>query len=153
MLCGPLICEYLWRFYTLQLLNKNTKTFFSSASLDHTAAWLQVAAAEEAAAAGARSESSCPDVSATAVLDRAFMRLLRWDPQDRKYPEVSNMTSPCTLQFRLRDILLIGRKYLVPSRTPTPPPPVKACDGPLGLQSDELRHSFNFTHEVSNGLI
>ncbi|XP_056293017.1 T-complex protein 11-like protein 1 isoform X2 [Pseudoliparis swirei] len=57
------------------------------ASLDHTAAWLQVAVAEEAAAAGARSESSCPDVSATAVLDRAFMRLLRWDPQDRKYPE------------------------------------------------------------------
>ncbi|XP_034389011.1 T-complex protein 11 homolog isoform X2 [Cyclopterus lumpus] len=61
------------------------------ASLDHTAAWLQAAASEEAAAAGARSESSSPDrrgpVSATAVLDRACVRLLRWDPRDQKYPE------------------------------------------------------------------
>ncbi|TNN47858.1 T-complex protein 11 [Liparis tanakae] len=57
----------------------------STSSLDHTAARLQVAAADEAA--GALSESSCLDVSATAALDRAFMRLLRWDPQDRKYPE------------------------------------------------------------------
>ncbi|KAM6947710.1 T-complex protein 11-like protein 2 [Lycodopsis pacificus] len=56
------------------------------ASLDHTTAWLQAVASEEAVAVGARPESSSP-VSATAVLDRAYMRLLHWDPQDRKYPE------------------------------------------------------------------
>ncbi|XP_068451257.1 T-complex protein 11-like protein 1 [Clinocottus analis] len=68
------------------------------ASLDDTTAWLQAAAAEEeaaaaaaAAASAARSESSSPDsqgpVSAIAVLDRAAMRLLRWDPRDQRYPE------------------------------------------------------------------
>ncbi|XP_068561500.1 T-complex protein 11-like protein 1 [Cebidichthys violaceus] len=61
------------------------------ASLDDTTAWLQAVASEEAAAIRARPESSCPDsrgpVSATAVLDRAYMRLLQWDPQDQKYPE------------------------------------------------------------------
>lgn len=66
---------------------------FSSASLDNTTAWLQAAESEEASAASARSESPRPDsrgpVSATAVLLRAYMRLLHWDPQDQKYPEVS----------------------------------------------------------------
>ncbi|KAM7402513.1 hypothetical protein PAMP_017741 [Pampus punctatissimus] len=54
------------------------------ASLDNTTAWLQVAVSVP-------SESPGPDsrgpVSATAVLDRAYMRLLHWDPQDEKYPE------------------------------------------------------------------
>ncbi|XP_040060791.2 T-complex protein 11-like protein 1 [Gasterosteus aculeatus] len=50
------------------------------ASLDDTTAWLQEAAA------GARAESPGP-VGATAVLNRAYVRLLRWDPRDPKYPE------------------------------------------------------------------
>ncbi|XP_029288420.1 T-complex protein 11 X-linked protein 1-like [Cottoperca gobio] len=62
------------------------------ASLDDTTAWLQAAALEEAAAVRAQSdESPSPDsrgpVSATAVLNRAYMRLLDWDRQDEKYPE------------------------------------------------------------------
>lgn len=65
---------------------------FSPASLDNTTAWLQAAASEEASAVTAQSDSPSPDsrgpVSATAVLNRAYMRLLHWDPQDQKYPEV-----------------------------------------------------------------
>nr|XP_020447230.1 T-complex protein 11-like protein 2 isoform X2 [Monopterus albus] len=61
------------------------------ASLDNTAAWLQAAASKEASAIQAQSDSPCPDsqgpVSATAVLNRAYMSLLHWDPQDQKYPE------------------------------------------------------------------
>ncbi|XP_031157804.1 T-complex protein 11-like protein 2 isoform X1 [Sander lucioperca] len=61
------------------------------ASLDDTTAWLQAAASEEAAAATARSESPSPDsrgpVSATAVLNRAYMSLLHWDGHGQKYPE------------------------------------------------------------------
>ncbi|XP_026161754.1 T-complex protein 11-like protein 1 [Mastacembelus armatus] len=61
------------------------------ASLDNTTAWLQAAASEEASAVRAQSDSPSPDsqgpVSATAVLNRAYMRLLHWDPQDQKYPE------------------------------------------------------------------
>ncbi|XP_022617114.1 T-complex protein 11-like protein 1 [Seriola dumerili] len=61
------------------------------ASLDNTTAWLQTAALEEASAIRARSDSPGPDsrgpVSATAVLNRAYMRLLHWEPQDQKYPE------------------------------------------------------------------
>lgn len=67
--------------------------YFSLASLDNTTAWLKAAVSEEAAAAGAPPDPSSPDsrapVSATAVLNRAYMRLLHWDPQDQKYPEVS----------------------------------------------------------------
>uniref|UniRef100_A0A2I4BB84 T-complex protein 11-like protein 1 n=1 Tax=Austrofundulus limnaeus TaxID=52670 RepID=A0A2I4BB84_AUSLI len=59
------------------------------ASLDNTAAWLKAAASEELSAA--RLDSPGPDsrglLRPTAVLNRAFMRLLRWDPQDQKYPE------------------------------------------------------------------
>ncbi|KAI3369812.1 hypothetical protein L3Q82_024641 [Scortum barcoo] len=65
------------------------------ASLDNTTAWLQAAASEEASAIRARSESPGPDsrgpVSATAILNRAYMRLLRWDPEDQKYPETALM--------------------------------------------------------------
>ncbi|KAM9760015.1 T-complex protein 11-like protein 2 isoform 2-T2 [Menidia menidia] len=61
------------------------------ASLDNTATWLQAAAEEEASACGARCDSPGPDSrcppSATAVLNRAYLRLLRWDPQEDKYPE------------------------------------------------------------------
>ncbi|GAA6216820.1 T-complex protein 11-like protein 2 [Lates japonicus] len=61
------------------------------ASLDNTTAWLKAAVSEEAAAAGAPPDPSSPDsrgsVSATAVLNRAYIRLLHWDPQDQKYPE------------------------------------------------------------------
>ncbi|XP_041638568.1 T-complex protein 11-like protein 2 [Cheilinus undulatus] len=61
------------------------------ASLDYTNAWLQAAASEEASAVRAQSDSPAPDsrgpVSPTAVLTRAYMRLLHWDPQDQKYPE------------------------------------------------------------------
>lgn len=65
------------------------------ASLDNTTAWLQAAASEEASAVRARSGSSAPDspgpVSAAAVLNRAYMRLLHWDPQDQSYPETALM--------------------------------------------------------------
>uniref|UniRef100_A0A3Q1FY72 T-complex protein 11-like protein 1 n=1 Tax=Acanthochromis polyacanthus TaxID=80966 RepID=A0A3Q1FY72_9TELE len=61
------------------------------ASLDNTAAWLQAAMSEEASAFTVQSDSSGPDsrgpLSATAVLNRAYMHLLHWDPQDQKYPE------------------------------------------------------------------
>lgn len=60
-------------------------------SLDNTTAWLQAAVSEEASAFTAQSDSSGPDsrgpLSATAVLIRAYMHLLHWDPQDQKYPE------------------------------------------------------------------
>ncbi|XP_070705062.1 T-complex protein 11 homolog [Pempheris klunzingeri] len=65
------------------------------ASLDNTTTWLQAAASEEASAVRARSDSSSSDsrgpLSATAVLNRAYMRLLHWDPQDQKYPETALM--------------------------------------------------------------
>ncbi|XP_045932449.1 T-complex protein 11-like protein 2 isoform X2 [Micropterus dolomieu] len=65
------------------------------ASLDNTTAWLQAAASEEESASRAQSESPSPDsrgpVSANAVLNRAYMRLLFWDPQDQKYPETALM--------------------------------------------------------------
>lgn len=100
----------------------------SSASLDNTAAWLRAAASEEASAVRARSESPSPDsrgpVSATAVLNRAYMRLLYWDPQDQKYPEVScRLQNYITLHFgfNLSDILLIVREYSVSLRTPRHP--------------------------------
>lgn len=113
---------------------------FSSASLDNTTAWLQAAASEEVAAVTARSESSSPDsrgpVSATAVLNRAYMSLLRWEPQDQKYPEVN-----CRLQnyitrhfgFHLSDILLIIREYSVSLHTPPHPAACAACDNTLEL--------------------
>ena len=104
---------------------------FPSAFLDNTTAWLQAAASEEASAIRARSESSSPDsqgpVSATAVLNRAYMRLLHWDPQDQKYPEVScRMQNYITLHsgFHLSDILLIIRESSVSLRTPLPQPAV-----------------------------
>ncbi|XP_029989550.1 T-complex protein 11-like protein 1 [Sphaeramia orbicularis] len=59
------------------------------ASLDNTSAWLQAAASEEASAVSAGSEApdSRSPVSATAVLNRAYIRLLHWSPQEQKYPE------------------------------------------------------------------
>ncbi|MEQ2205919.1 hypothetical protein XENOCAPTIV_018245, partial [Xenoophorus captivus] len=54
-----------------------------------------VAASEEALALQAQCDSPGPDSralpSATAILNRAYMRLLRWDPQDQKYPETMQM--------------------------------------------------------------
>ncbi|XP_070816099.1 T-complex protein 11-like protein 1 [Chaetodon trifascialis] len=62
------------------------------ASLDNTTTWLQAAASEEASAVRAQSgPDSRGPVSATAVLNRAYMRLLHWDPQDQKYPETALM--------------------------------------------------------------
>ncbi|XP_076598320.1 T-complex protein 11-like protein 2 [Chaetodon auriga] len=62
------------------------------ASLDNTTAWLQAAASEEASAVRPQSgPDSRGPVSATAVLNRAYMRLLHWDPQDQKYPETALM--------------------------------------------------------------
>uniref|UniRef100_A0A3P9PBR9 T-complex 11 n=1 Tax=Poecilia reticulata TaxID=8081 RepID=A0A3P9PBR9_POERE len=61
------------------------------ASLDNTAAWLVAAASEEAAALPAHCDSPGPDSralpSATAILNRAYMHLLHWDPHGQKYPE------------------------------------------------------------------
>lgn len=85
----------------------------SSASLDNTTAWLQAAALEEMSAISDQSESPSPDirgpVSATAVLNRAYIYLLHWDPQDQKYPEVSCSQQIYLTQhscFHLRDNLL-----------------------------------------------
>ncbi|XP_024127035.1 T-complex protein 11-like protein 1 [Oryzias melastigma] len=52
------------------------------ASLENTTAWLQAAASEESPATDSRGP-----LSPTAVLNRAYTLLLRWDPQDQKYPE------------------------------------------------------------------
>lgn len=61
------------------------------ASLNNTTVWLQTAASQEASAMRAQSDSPSPDsqgpISATAILNRAYVRLLHWDPQDQKYPE------------------------------------------------------------------
>uniref|UniRef100_A0A3B4FAK9 T-complex 11 n=1 Tax=Pundamilia nyererei TaxID=303518 RepID=A0A3B4FAK9_9CICH len=60
-------------------------------SLDNTTAWLQAAASEVVSPCEAQSDSPGPDsrgpFSPTAVLNRAYIRLLHWDPQDQKYPE------------------------------------------------------------------
>nr|CBN80715.1 TCP11 [Dicentrarchus labrax] len=64
-----------------QILNKQP------ASLDKTTAWLQAAMSEEASAIRAPSPDSQGPISATAVLNRAYMHLLHWDSQDQKYPE------------------------------------------------------------------
>ncbi|XP_068172202.1 T-complex protein 11-like protein 1 [Antennarius striatus] len=55
------------------------------ASLDNTKLWLQAAASEEKL-----SVKDSP-VSATAVLNRAYMHLLSWDQQDHMYPETMVM--------------------------------------------------------------
>uniref|UniRef100_A0A3P9HGZ4 T-complex 11 n=1 Tax=Oryzias latipes TaxID=8090 RepID=A0A3P9HGZ4_ORYLA len=61
------------------------------ASLENTTAWLTAAASEEASAFTAPPECPVTDIqgllSPTGVLNRAYMRLLRWDPQEQKYPE------------------------------------------------------------------
>ncbi|XP_029006237.1 T-complex protein 11-like protein 2 isoform X2 [Betta splendens] len=72
-----------------QILNKDP------ASLDNTTTWLQAAASEEASAVTAQPDSPGPHsqspLSATAVLNRAYMCLLQWDPQHQKYPETALM--------------------------------------------------------------
>nr|XP_046238977.1 T-complex protein 11-like protein 1 isoform X2 [Scatophagus argus] len=55
------------------------------ASLDSTTAWLQAAASEQAS--GTPSADGQGPFNTTAVLNRAYMRLLNWDPQDQNYPE------------------------------------------------------------------
>ncbi|KAM9813224.1 T-complex protein 11-like protein 2 [Neosynchiropus ocellatus] len=57
------------------------------AALDWTWSWLEAAASDEASA----HSSSSPPPSATAILNRAYMRLLTWDPLDQKYPETVAM--------------------------------------------------------------
>lgn len=65
------------------------------ASLDNTAAWLQDAVSKEALALRAQRDSPGPDsralLSASAILNRAYIRLLHWDTQDQKYPETMLM--------------------------------------------------------------
>ncbi|XP_056128699.1 T-complex protein 11-like protein 1 [Lampris incognitus] len=64
-------------------------------SLDCTTAWLQKAAQEMAPVVRPLSQPgmetwhghSCGPVSPTAVLRRAYLHLLHWDPHDQKYPE------------------------------------------------------------------
>ncbi|KAJ3602088.1 hypothetical protein NHX12_029848 [Muraenolepis orangiensis] len=50
-------------------------------SMDNTVAWLQMAAKEQQAAVPG------PVICPSAVLNRAYIGLLRWDPQDHRYPE------------------------------------------------------------------
>ncbi|CAL8351223.1 unnamed protein product [Gadus morhua 'NCC'] len=60
-------------------------------SLDHTTSWLQRAAQEQRAALPPGPPGSDPGgrgaLSPSAVLNRAYMGLLHWDPQDQRYPE------------------------------------------------------------------
>uniref|UniRef100_A0A3Q3WXL2 T-complex 11, testis-specific-like 2 n=1 Tax=Mola mola TaxID=94237 RepID=A0A3Q3WXL2_MOLML len=96
------------------------------ASLDNTTAWLQAAASEEASAVSARSPSpdSIGPVSTSAILNRAYIRLLHWDPQDHRYPEVScSRQNYLTLHSycHLRDNLLIIRESLVSLHFPPHP--------------------------------
>ncbi|KAM3620702.1 uncharacterized protein V6R79_000767 [Siganus canaliculatus] len=74
------------------------------ASLDNTTAWLQAAASEESPS----SEGQVP-VSATAILNRAYIRLLRWDPQDQNYPETVLMDRARldALAQRLQTLVLV----------------------------------------------
>ncbi|KAM4588270.1 T-complex protein 11 homolog [Odontesthes bonariensis] len=91
------------------------------ASLDNTGAWLQAAASEEASAFRAQSDSPGPDsrgpVSATAVLNRAYARLLRWDQQDETYPETVLMDRARldALSQRLHMLVLEASVLLVSS--------------------------------------
>ncbi|XP_072237780.1 T-complex protein 11-like protein 2 [Leuresthes tenuis] len=90
------------------------------ASLDYTTAWLQAAASEEASAFTAQSDCPGPDsrgLSATAVLNRAYARLLRWDPQDEKYPETVLMDRARldALSQRLQVLVLEASVLLVSS--------------------------------------
>ncbi|XP_029947107.1 T-complex protein 11-like protein 1 [Salarias fasciatus] len=81
-------------------------------SLDNTTAWLQAAASQEASARGGPSDSPSAGggrpLSATAVLNRAYMRLLRWEPQEQKYPETVLMDRARldALGRRLRTLVL-----------------------------------------------
>ncbi|XP_054906180.1 T-complex protein 11-like protein 1 [Poeciliopsis prolifica] len=82
------------------------------ASLDNTAAWLVAAASEEAAALPAQCDSPGPDSralpSATAILNRAYMHLLHWDPHDQKYPEsmLMDRSRLDTLRHQLQMLVL-----------------------------------------------
>ncbi|XP_008319163.1 T-complex protein 11 X-linked protein 2 isoform X2 [Cynoglossus semilaevis] len=59
--------------------------------LDNTTTWLEAAASEERSIIRAQADSPIPGgqdlTSATSVLNRAYLRLLSWDPQSQKYPE------------------------------------------------------------------
>ncbi|XP_019952452.2 T-complex protein 11-like X-linked protein 1 isoform X1 [Paralichthys olivaceus] len=70
--------------------------------LDNTTAWLQAAASE--------SDSPSPDGHGPVndILNRAYVRLLHWDPQDRKYPETVLMNKPRldALGLRLKMLVL-----------------------------------------------
>ncbi|XP_047438632.1 T-complex protein 11-like protein 1 [Mugil cephalus] len=87
-------------------------------SLDNTTAWLQAAASEESSS---QSDSPGPQsrgpLSATAVLNRAYIRLLRWDPQDQKYPETVLMDRARldALGRRLRTLVLEASVLLLTS--------------------------------------
>ncbi|XP_040889045.1 T-complex protein 11-like protein 1 [Toxotes jaculatrix] len=89
------------------------------AALDNTTAWLKAAASEEASALRARSDSPSPDSpgAVTAVLNRAYMRLLHWDPQDQKYPETALMDRARldALGQRLRMLVLEASVLLLTS--------------------------------------
>uniref|UniRef100_A0A3Q3X5U6 T-complex 11, testis-specific-like 2 n=1 Tax=Mola mola TaxID=94237 RepID=A0A3Q3X5U6_MOLML len=89
------------------------------ASLDNTTAWLQAAASEEASAVSARSPSpdSIGPVSTSAILNRAYIRLLHWDPQDHRYPETALMDRARmdALGRRLRTLVLEASVLLLTS--------------------------------------
>lgn len=125
LICVVLVFKYI--------LNHFIICHFSSDSLDNTTAWLQAAASEVVSACEAQSDSpgpdSCGPLSPTAVLNRAYIRLLHWDPQDQKYPEVScrlkNYITPMPF-IGPGDILLIMRECSV--CLPIPPHWLKACE-------------------------
>lgn len=55
--------------------------------LDNTTAWLEAAASEVRSQDGPPSPGGQVLISATSTLNRAYLRLLCWDPQNQKYPE------------------------------------------------------------------
>uniref|UniRef100_A0A3Q3WIJ0 T-complex 11, testis-specific-like 2 n=1 Tax=Mola mola TaxID=94237 RepID=A0A3Q3WIJ0_MOLML len=114
------------------------------ASLDNTTAWLQAAASEEASAVSARSPSpdSIGPVSTSAILNRAYIRLLHWDPQDHRYPEVScSRQNYLTLHSycHLRDNLLIIRESLVSLHFPPHPASGLSLSTSMFLNLNECR--------------
>lgn len=76
------------------LLFHNDSVFAFQDALDHTTAWLNRAVQEAATAPsnkgpGKTSTSPSPAIlSPSAVLDQAYLSLLRWDPDCQLYPEV-----------------------------------------------------------------
>ncbi|NWY06203.1 TCP11 protein, partial [Nothoprocta ornata] len=86
-------------------------------SLEHTAEWLRRAAAEAATAPRGAGSSAKP--SPAAVLDQAYMNLLRWEPAHREYPETLFMDQARLQEVRsqVNQLVIVAAVLLVTSGT------------------------------------